>query len=323
MLFTAPGIADSISGVILFEETLFQSSTDGRPFVDVLNAAGILPGIKVDKGVVVLPGTDDETTTQGIDDLGARAAKYYAAGARFAKWRAVLKISDTAPSPLAIRENAHGLARYAQICQQNGLVPIVEPEILTDGAHSIDRCAQATEAVLAAVYAALSDHHVLLEGTLLKPNMVTPGAEAEPASPQDVALATVRALSRTVPAAVPGVVFLSGGQSEEDASVNLSAMNAAAKSASASGKGAGGDGTPPSFPPKPWNLSFSYGRALQASALKAWGGKPENVEAGAGAFLARAAANSAATRGEYKGSGGGAGGGGAAGESLHVSDYKY
>ena len=317
MLFTAPGIADSISGVILFEETLFQNATDGRPFVEILNAAGILPGIKVDKGVVTLPGTDDETTTQGIDDLGARAAKYYAAGARFAKWRAVLKISDTAPSPLAIRENAHGLARYAQICQQNGLVPIVEPEILTDGAHSIDRCAAATEAVLAAVYRALSDHHVLLEGTLLKPNMVTPGAEAEPASPGDVALATVRALSRTVPAAVPGVVFLSGGQSEEDASVNLNAMNAAAMK-----KGGDASSSSSAFPKKPWNLSFSYGRALQASALRAWGGKEENVAAGAAAFLARAAANSAATVGEYKGSGKG-GAGGAAGESLHVSGYKY
>ena len=323
MLFTAPGIADSISGVILFEETLFQSATDGRPFVEILNAAGILPGIKVDKGVVALPGTDDETTTQGIDDLGARAAKYYAAGARFAKWRAVLKISESAPSPLAIRENAHGLARYAQICQQNGLVPIVEPEILTDGAHSIDRCAAATEAVLAAVYRALSDHHVLLEGTLLKPNMVTPGAEAEPASPGDVALATVRALSRTVPAAVPGVVFLSGGQSEEDASVNLNAMNAAAMKAASSPASSPGDASS-AFPKKPWNLSFSYGRALQASALRAWGGKEENVGAGAAAFLARAAANSAATVGEYKGSGkGGAGAGGAAGESLHVSGYKY
>jgi len=312
MLFTAPGIEDSISGVILFEETLFQSATDGRPFVEILNAAGILPGIKVDKGVVTLPGTDEETTTQGIDDLGARCAKYYAAGARFAKWRAVLKISESAPSPLAIRENAHGLARYAQICQQNGLVPIVEPEILTDGAHSIDRCAAATEAVLAAVYRALSDHHVLLEGTLLKPNMVTPGSEAEPASPGDVALATVRALARTVPAAVPGVVFLSGGQSEEDASVNLNAMNAAAAKRSDAS----------TFPQKPWNLSFSYGRALQASALRAWGGKEENVGAGAAAFLARAAANSAATVGEYKGSSG-KGGGGAAGESLHVSGYKY
>jgi fructose-bisphosphate aldolase, class I len=302
MLFTADGVENHISGVILFEETLYQSASDGTPFVDMLTAKGILPGIKVDKGVVLLAGTDDETTTQGIDDLGKRCAKYYEAGARFAKWRAVLKISDTAPSQLAIHENAYGLARYAAICQENGLVPIVEPEILTDGAHSIDKCAAVTEAVLAAVYKALADHHVLLEGTLLKPNMVTPGSEAEPASPDDVAPATVRALSRAVPAAVPGVVFLSGGQSEEDASVNLSAMNAL---------GAAG-------PPKPWNLSFSYGRALQQSALKAWGGKPDNVAAGAAAFMARAAANGAATLGKY-----GGGAAGAATESLHVSNYKY
>lgn len=302
MLFTAPGVENHISGVILFEETLYQSASDGTPFVDMLTAQGILPGIKVDKGVVLLAGTDDETTTQGIDDLGARCAKYYSAGARFAKWRAVLKISDTAPSALAIHENAYGLARYAAICQENGLVPIVEPEILTDGAHSIDKCAAVTEAVLAAVYKALADHHVLLEGTLLKPNMVTPGSEAEPSSPVDVARATVRALSRGVPSAVPGVVFLSGGQSEEDASVNLSAMNAL-----------GADG-----PPKPWNLSFSYGRALQQSALKAWGGKADNLGAGAAAFMARAAANGAATLGKY-----GGGAGGAATESLHVRDYKY
>ena len=302
MLFTAPRIGDRISGVILFEETLYQAASDGTPFVTMLNAAGILPGIKVDKGVVLLGGTDDETTTQGIDDLGKRCAKYYEAGARFAKWRAVLKIGDGCPSALAIHENAYGLARYAAICQENGLVPIVEPEILTDGAHSIDRCAAVTEAVLAAVYKALADHHVLLEGTLLKPNMVTPGSEAEPVAPVDVARATVRALARTVPAAVPGVVFLSGGQSEEDASVNLSAMNAL-----------GADG-----PPKPWNLSFSYGRALQQSALKAWGGKPENVAAGAAAFMARADANGAATLGAY-----GGGAAGAATESLHVSNYKY
>ena len=302
MLFTAPGVEAHISGVILYEETLYQAASDGTPFVDMLAAKGMLPGIKVDSGVVALAGTDGETTTQGVDDLGARAAKYYAAGARFAKWRAVLKIGDHEPSALAIQENATGLARYASLCQGAGLVPIVEPEILTDGAHSLERCAEVTEAVLAAVYKALADHHVLLEGTLLKPNMVTPGAEAEPASPADVAMATVRALSRTVPAAVPGVVFLSGGQSEEDASVNLSAMNAL---------GASG-------PPKPWNLSFSYGRALQQSALKAWGGSAANLGAGAAAFMARASANGAATLGKY-----GGGGGGAASESLHVSDYKY
>jgi fructose-bisphosphate aldolase, class I len=212
----------------------------------------------------------------------------------------VLKISDTAPSALAIHENAYGLARYAAICQENGLVPIVEPEILTDGPHSIEKCQAVTEAVLAAVYKALADHHVLLEGTLLKPNMVTPGSEAPPASPGEVAAATVRALSRAVPAAVPGVVFLSGGQSEEDASVNLSAMNALQGIA------------------KPWALTFSYGRALQASALKAWGGKAENLGAGAAAFMVRAKANGEASLGKY-----GGGGGGAATESLHVSNYKY
>ena len=285
---------------ILFEETLFQSASDGTPFVDILKAADILPGIKVDKGVVALGGTDDETTTQGLDDLGKRCAKYYEAGARFAKWRAVLKISDIAPSELAIHENAYGLARYAAICQENGLVPIVEPEILTDGPHSIEKCQAVTEAVLAAVYKALADHHVLLEGTLLKPNMVTPGSEAPPVSPGEVAAATVRALSRTVPSAVPGVVFLSGGQSEEDASVNLSAMNALQGIA------------------KPWALTFSYGRALQASALKAWGGKADQLAAGAAAFMARAKANGEASLGKY-----GGGAGGAAGESLHVSNYKY
>lgn len=285
---------------ILFEETLFQSASDGTPFVDILKAADILPGIKVDKGVVALGGTDDETTTQGLDDLGKRCAKYYEAGARFAKWRAVLKISDVAPSELAIHENAYGLARYAAICQENGLVPIVEPEILTDGPHSIEKCQAVTEAVLAAVYKALADHHVLLEGTLLKPNMVTPGSEAPPVSPGEVAAATVRALSRAVPSAVPGVVFLSGGQSEEDASVNLSAMNALQGIA------------------KPWALTFSYGRALQASALKAWGGKADQLAAGAAAFMARAKANGEASLGKY-----GGGAGGAAGESLHVSNYKY
>jgi fructose-bisphosphate aldolase class I len=212
----------------------------------------------------------------------------------------VLKISDTAPSQLAIHENAYGLARYAAICQENGLVPIVEPEILTDGPHSIEKCQAVTEAVLAAVYKALADHHVLLEGTLLKPNMVTPGSEAPPASPGEVAAATVRALSRTVPAAVPGIVFLSGGQSEEDASVNLSAMNALQGIA------------------KPWALTFSYGRALQASALKAWGGKADSVGAGAAAFMVRAKANGEASLGKY-----GGGSGGAANESLHVSNYKY
>ncbi|EIE25074.1 cytosolic aldolase [Coccomyxa subellipsoidea C-169] len=302
LLFTAPGVEDHISGVILFEETLYQSGSDGTPFVDVLKSKGIIPGIKVDKGVVPLPDTDGETTTQGLDDLGKRCAKYYEQGARFAKWRAVLKISATAPSPLAIHENAYGLARYASICQENGLVPIVEPEILTDGTHSIEVCQAATERVLAAVYKALSDHKVLLEGTLLKPNMVSAGIDAKPASTAEIAGATVQALQRTVPPAVAGVVFLSGGQSEEDASVNLDAMN------KLPGR-------------KPWALSFSYGRALQASALKAWGGKADNVKAAQEAFMTRARANGAATKGQYKADANGRRLGHT--ESLHEKDYKY
>ncbi|KAK9820006.1 hypothetical protein WJX72_005040 [[Myrmecia] bisecta] len=297
LLFTAPNIESYIGGVILYEETLYQKGTDGKLFKDLLVGKGIVPGIKVDLGVVPLPGTDGETTTQGMDDLGKRCAKYYEAGARFAKWRAVLKISDTCPSELSIHENAYGLARYAMICQENGLVPIVEPEILTDGSHDVHKCAAVTEAVLAACYKALSDHHVLLEGTLLKPNMVSAGADGPKASAQQIAELTVRALQRTVPAAVPGIVFLSGGQSEEEASVNLNAMNRLQTK-------------------KPWALSFSYGRALQASALKAWGGKAEQAKAGAEAFLVRAKANSEATLGKY-------GGSGQQGDSLYVKDYKY
>jgi fructose-bisphosphate aldolase class I len=273
----------------------------GKPFVDVLNEAGVLPGIKVDKGTVELAGTDGETTTQGLDGLGARCAKYYEAGARFAKWRAVLKIGPNEPSEHSIHENAYGLARYAVICQENGLVPIVEPEILVDGPHDIQKCAAVTERVLAACYKALSDHHVLLEGTLLKPNMVTPGSDSPKVAPEVVAEHTVRALQRTVPAAVPAVVFLSGGQSEEEASVNLNAIN------QVKGK-------------KPWTLSFSFGRALQQSTLKAWSGKEENVKAAQDALLTRAKANSEATLGTYKGT---SKLGDGASESLHVKDYKY
>nr|AFK45996.1 unknown [Lotus japonicus] len=192
LLFTTPGALQYISGVILFEETLYQSTAAGKPFVDVLKEAGVLPGIKVDKGTVELAGTDGETTTQGLDGLGARCAKYYKAGARFAKWRAVLKIGPNEPSELSIHENAYGLARYAVICQENGLVPIVEPEILVDGPHDIHKCAAITERVLAACYKALNDHHVLLEGTLLKPNMVTPGSDSPKVTPEVVAEHTVR-----------------------------------------------------------------------------------------------------------------------------------
>eukprot|EP00245_Coleochaete_scutata_P007476 TRINITY_DN22896_c0_g1_i1.p1 TRINITY_DN22896_c0_g1~~TRINITY_DN22896_c0_g1_i1.p1 ORF type:complete len:356 (-),score=106.66 TRINITY_DN22896_c0_g1_i1:655-1722(-) len=298
LLFTAPDVLQYLSGVILFEETVYQKTAAGKPFVEVLNEGGVLPGIKVDKGVVELAGTNGETVTQGNDGLGARAAAYYKAGARFAKWRGVLKISDTEPSELSIQSNAQALARYAIICQENGLVPIVEPEILVDGPHDIKKSAEVTERVLAATYKALNEHHVLLEGTLLKPNMVTPGSESPKVDPVTIAKYTVTALQRTVPPAVPGIMFLSGGQSEEEATVNLDAMNKLDTI-------------------KPWTLSFSYGRALQQSTLKAWGGKVENVPAAQAALLARAKANSEATLGKY--------GGGAVGstESLHVANYKY
>ncbi|XP_020247289.1 LOW QUALITY PROTEIN: fructose-bisphosphate aldolase 1, cytoplasmic-like [Asparagus officinalis] len=301
LLFCTPGALQYLSGVILFEETLYQKTADGKPFVDVLKAGGVLPGIKVDKGTIELAGTNGETTTQGHDDLGKRCAKYYEAGARFAKWRAVLKISANEPSQLAIDVNAQGLARYAIICQENGLVPIVEPEILVDGSHDINKCADVTERVLAACYKALNDHKVLLEGTLLKPNMVTPGSDAAKVKPEVVAEYTVRALLRTMPSAVPAVVFLSGGQSEEEATLNLNAMN------QLKGK-------------KPWSLSFSFGRALQQSTLKTWAGKKENVEKARAAFLARCKANSEATLGTYKGDAAKVEG---ASESLHVKDYKY
>jgi fructose-bisphosphate aldolase class I len=299
LLFTTPGVGEFLSGVILFEETLYQKTADGKPFVDVMKENGIIPGIKVDKGTINLWGTNGETTTQGFDDLHKRCAAYYDAGARFAKWRAVLKIGELEPTELAIQQNAQGLARYAIICQENGLVPIVEPEILVDGSHSIDKCAEVTEKVLAACYKALNDQHVLLEGTLLKPNMVTPGSDAEKVAPEVVAKYTVRTLQRTVPPAVPGIVFLSGGQSEEEATQNLNAMNALKTI-------------------KPWALSFSFGRALQATVLKTWGGKKENVKAAQDALHIRAKANSEATLGTYGGNASGEGT-----ESLHVKNYVY
>ena len=215
-----------ISGVILFHETLYQKADDGTPFIDLIRERGIIPGIKVDKGVKTLFGSEGEGTTQGLDDLDKRCEQYKADGCQFAKWRSVLTIGENTPSYQAIMENANVLARYAATCQAAGLVPIVEPEVLCDGDHSLERCQKVTETVLAAVYKALSDHHVYLEGTLLKPNMVTPGQSCpRKASPAEVGQATVQALSRTVPPAMPGVVFLSGGQSEEEASVNLNAIN--------------------------------------------------------------------------------------------------
>lgn len=301
MLFTSENLEQYISGVILFDETVYQKDDNGVQFTELLAKKGIIPGIKVDKGVVTLQGTNNESTTQGLDDLTKRCQEYYKQGCRFAKWRCVLKIGDDEPSPLAINENANVLARYATCCQQARIVPIVEPEVLCDGSHNLERCQKVTETVLAAVYKALNDHHVYLEGTLLKPNMVLPGqSSGQPVSPQDVARATVTTLQRTVPAAVPGIVFLSGGQSEEEASVNLNAINQYV------GK-------------KPWALTFSYGRALQASALRAWQGKPENIKAGQEQLLNRAKANSEASQGKYAGGVVGA----AADQGLFVKDHQY
>ncbi|NWV20760.1 ALDOC aldolase, partial [Origma solitaria] len=303
ILFSADSrVKKCIGGVIFFHETMYQKADDGTPFVQMIKDKGIVVGIKVDKGVVPLAGTDGETTTQGLDGLWERCAQYKKDGADFAKWRCVLKISEHTPSALAIMENANVLARYASICQQNGIVPIVEPEILPDGDHDLKRCQYVTEKVLAAVYKALSDHHVYLEGTLLKPNMVTPGHSCPTKySPEEIAMATVTALRRTVPPAVPGVTFLSGGQSEEEASINLNAIN-----------------TCPLV--RPWALTFSYGRALQASALSAWRGKRDNADAATEEFIKRAEVNGLAALGKYEGSGDDSG---AAGQSLYVANHAY
>lgn len=298
MLFTAPGVHQYLSGVLMLEETLYQKTVAGKPFVKLLKEGGVMTGIKVDTGTIPLAGTNDETMTQGHDGLGARCKKYYDAGARFAKWRAVLKIGHTEPSELSVQQNAQGLARYAILCQENGLVPIVEPEVISDGTHDIRKCAEVTERVLSACYKALNDQHVLLEGTLLKPNMVTSGSDAPKVSSDIVAKFTVRCLQRTVPPAVPGIMFLSGGQSEEEATLNLNAMNALQTL-------------------KPWTLSFSYGRALQESVLKTWAGEKKNWVAAQRVLYNRAKANSEAVLGKYRGDSGGEAG------NLFVRDYKY
>uniref|UniRef100_A0A3P9AJB7 Fructose-bisphosphate aldolase n=1 Tax=Esox lucius TaxID=8010 RepID=A0A3P9AJB7_ESOLU len=302
LLFTADERATPcIGGVIFFHETLYQKTDAGKTFPEHVKSRGWVVGIKVDKGVVPLAGTNGETTTQGLDGLYERCAQYKKDGCDFAKWRCVLKITSTTPSSLAIRENCNVLARYASICQMHGIVPIVEPEILPDGDHDLKRTQYVTEKVLAAMYKALSDHHVYLEGTLLKPNMVTAGHScSHKYSNQEIAMATVTALRRTVPPAVPGITFLSGGQSEEEASINLNAMNQCPLH-------------------RPWALTFSYGRALQASALKAWGGKPGNGKAAQEEFIKRALANSLACQGKYVAAGGSV----AAGESLFVADHAY
>jgi len=261
LLFTAPGIEEYISGVIMFEETLGQETAAGVNFVKHLASRNILAGIKVDKGVVVMGGTQ-ENATQGLDGLAGRCKAFYEQGCRFAKWRCVLKISTAngTPSELSINETAHTLARYGGICQDNGLVPIIEPEIMIDGNHSIDTCAAISERVFARVMGQMLAHHLVIEGCLLKPNMVTPGSEWDgaPVTNGEIAWATVRTLCRTIVPALPGITFLSGGQSEEDASLNLNAMNLIKEI------------------PRPWSLTFSYGRALQAGVLKAWAGKREH-----------------------------------------------
>lgn len=256
LLFTTENLEEHISGVIMYEETIHQSTKSGKNFVTLLREKGIYTGIKVDKGLVDIRGTNGEQATTGLDGLAARCKDYYEKGCRFAKWRAVCKIGDGRPSQISINEVAHSLARYGAICQDNGLVPIIEPEILQDGDHDIEVCAEASERVFSAVMKALIDQKLLIEGLLLKPNMVTPGAgHANRASPQQIAELTVRTLSRTIVPALPGVTFLSGGQSEEDASLNLNAMNQVTTL------------------PRPWKLTFSYGRALQKSVLEAWLGK--------------------------------------------------
>merc|ERR1712038_482942 len=261
-----------ISGVILYEETLYQKYEDGKSYVDQIKECGVIPGIKVDLGTRELPFFPGEKYTQGLTDLDKRAARYYEAGARFAKWRCVLKIQNNTISETSIKETAWTLARYAAICQNNGLCPIVEPEILMDGDHSLAPCQKMTEKTLAAVYKALADQNVLLEGSLLKPNMVLKGKQNEdPTTFEQNALATVTALRRTVPAAVPGITFLSGGQTEEEATMNLNAIN--------------------SLPGRPWSCTFSFGRALQASVLKAWMGDSANVKAAQDALLKRGKAN--------------------------------
>ena len=281
MLFTADGIENHISGVILFDETIRQSTVNGSiPFPEHLSALGIIPGIKVDKGAKQLANSDDEKITEGLDGLRDRLKEYYELGARFAKWRAVITIGEDIPTAYCISANAHALARYAALCQEQGLVPIVEPEILMNGDHTIEESYQLTTETLYTVFYELASQGVELEGMVLKPNMVLSGYDcSEQASVKEVAEMTVDCFFNTVPAAVPGIAFLSGGQSDELATAHLNAINQI-------------DGTP-------WNLTFSYGRALQAPALKAWSGRAENIPTAQEALMKRAIFNGLATKGEY------------------------
>lgn len=283
LLITAPGANEYIAGVILFEETLNQKALDGTPFAEKLKQLGILAGIKVDKGLITLANTADEQTTQGLDGLAERLVEYKNKGACFAKWRAVYNISANTPSTLAIQTNAEGLARYAAICQANGIVPIVEPEILIDGEHTLARCADVTEPVLHELFNALNRHKVKLEYIVLKPSMVISGKKCSTkATVEQVAKTTVSILRRTVPAAVPTINFLSGGQSPEEATAHLNAMNALGN--------------------LPWNVSYSYARALQEYAMKIWHGESKNIAAAQKAFVERAKLNSLAAVGKYSAS---------------------
>ena len=294
MLFTTPNLSKFISGVIQFEETLTNKLSNGESLQSVLKKNKLIPGIKVDKGLALLP--TNESVTVGLDGLSDRCKEFYSQGCRFAKWRAVIKIGKNSPSNLAILENANSLARYASICQYSGLVPIVEPEVLAEGDHSIEECAEVSTKVYTAVINSLHLHGVILEGILLKPNMITSGVSAEKASSTEIALQTLKVLNRTIPSAVPGIMFLSGGQSEEEASFNLNAINSVPGAK------------------KPWTLSFSFGRALQASCIKDWGGI--NVKEAQATLIKRAEANSQASLGKYQNTG-------VKGESLHVSNYSY
>jgi len=281
MLFTTANVAEFISGVILFDETIRQKGLDGTPFPKLLAARGILPGIKVDAGTVNLPSSTTEKRTQGLDGLRERLAEYKTLGAKFAKWRAVITIGAGIPSRHCLADNATALATYAALCQEQGIVPIVEPEVLMDGDHTLARCLEVTEATLRTVFAALEERGVALERMLLKPNMVISAKDCKTqATAQEVAEATIGCFRHTVPAAVPGIVFLSGGQSAAQATANLSTMNAMALV-------------------HPWQISYSFGRALQDEALKAWKGQPQNVAAGQKAFFNRSKMVSAARSGRY------------------------
>jgi len=300
LLYTTEGLGEHISGAIMFEETLYQKTEDGKQFVDVLKEQGVIPGIKVDKGLKPLPGSlTGEQWTMGLDGLADRCKKYYEQGARFAKWRNVLTISDTNPTDAAILDCVNTLAKYAAICQTEGLVPIVEPEIMLDGDHSFETARRVHSKVWEAQYHALAQYGVMLEGSLFKPSMIVPGADIAKESPEKVAQVTVDTLLKTVPAMMPGVTFLSGGQSEEEATTHIQAMN--------------------TYRSVPWALTFSFGRALQASVLKAWGGKTENKKAAQDMLRALAQVNGMAAMGKYNKEGGHPSTTG----TLYVKDYKY